>query len=54
VRFVAWAEKERASDTQTVTIGRDSARLIIMALFLSTGFVSELLLNLIDLKTQNK
>ena len=33
------------TQTQTVTNAPDSARLVIMALFLSTGFVSELLQN---------
>jgi hypothetical protein len=50
VRFAAWAEKEKINDTQTVTNGRDSARLVVMASAFSIGFVAELLLNLIDLK----
>jgi hypothetical protein len=52
VRFAAWAEKENASDTQTVTNGLDSARLIDMALPFLKGFVSKLLPNLIDLKNR--
>ena len=43
-------KKENISDTQTVTNGRDSARLVVMAAAFSIGFVAELLLNLIDLK----
>jgi hypothetical protein len=50
VRFAAWAEKETSNDTQTVTNGRDSARLFVMAWAFSISFVAELLLKLIDLK----
>jgi hypothetical protein len=32
VRFAAWALKDIISDTQTVTIEPDSARLVVMAL----------------------
>jgi hypothetical protein len=48
--LAAWAVKENNSDTQTVTIGLDSARLVVMALSFSNGFVSELLPNLIDIR----
>jgi hypothetical protein len=40
--LAAWALKENARDTQTVTIDPDSARLIVMGPPFGKGFVSEL------------
>jgi hypothetical protein len=48
VRFAAWAEKENNTDTQTVTIDLDSARLVVMAL--PSMRLNADALNLIDLK----
>ncbi|CAI8962348.1 hypothetical protein EMIT0P74_70013 [Pseudomonas sp. IT-P74] len=52
MRFVAWAVKENASNTQTVTNGPDSARLVVMGLPFGKGYVSELRQKLIDLKNR--